>query len=37
MVTSAVLRTAWFRFRATFGRRWGGYLASSSWSAWWAW
>jgi hypothetical protein len=22
-----VLRVAWYRFRATFGRRWGGYLA----------
>jgi hypothetical protein len=27
MVTSAVLRTAWYRFRTTLGRRWGGYLA----------
>src|SRR6202044_3979546 len=22
-----VLRVAWYRYRATFGRRWGGYLA----------
>lgn len=27
MVTYAVLRTAWYRFRTTLGRRWGGYLA----------
>jgi hypothetical protein len=24
---SQVLRVAWYRFRATFGRRWGGYLS----------
>ena len=23
---SQVIRVAWYRFRATFGRRWGGYL-----------
>jgi hypothetical protein len=26
-VNSQVLRIAWYRFRATFARRWGGYLA----------
>jgi len=26
-VSSQALRVAWYRFRATFGRRWGGYLA----------
>ncbi|HEV3132847.1 MAG TPA: FtsX-like permease family protein [Acidimicrobiales bacterium] len=25
-MTSSVLRTAWYRFTATFGRQWGGYL-----------
>jgi hypothetical protein len=25
-VNGAVLRVAWYRFRATFGRRWTGYL-----------
>jgi hypothetical protein len=25
-VISQVLRVAWYRLRATFGRRWGGYL-----------
>jgi hypothetical protein len=24
---SQVLRVAWYRFRATFARRWGGYLS----------
>jgi hypothetical protein len=24
---SHVLRVAWYRFRATFGYRWGGYLS----------
>jgi hypothetical protein len=26
-VISQVLRVAWYRLRATFGRRWGGYLS----------
>ena len=26
-MNSQVLRVAWYRFRATFGRRWGGYLS----------